>query len=442
MKRALVAVILVLLPLAQVAGGEAKRPVSSEEKRQAVASLASMLRARYAVAETAEAMAKAIEATLANGGYDALIDAQAFADALEIELRAVSHDKHFRVGVAPPPEPSPTPGAAAAPPNPEAERAAWVARIRRGNNGLPRAEVLPGNVGYLEVRRLQPPDLAGDTIQAAVAFLAGTDAVILDLRNCRGGSAYVSPILAGYFFARPTSLYDMVFRGDSFTERFWTPGWLPGKRLAEVPMYVLTSAYTFSGAEALAYRFKVLKRATIVGETTGGGANAGGVRDVAPFFRVWMPMGRPVDRTTGGNWEGTGVEPDIRTSAREALAVAHLEAIKALRAKAATEQDRAWLDFATERAEGRHHPPSMSLAELQRLAGAYGIYRVWVEGDQLRSQREDEEPLLLVPLTRTVFASETNDPTRVEFVGEVGGRPQKIVVSDGSGNAEEAARTP
>ncbi|MGV8039270.1 MAG: S41 family peptidase [Thermoanaerobaculaceae bacterium] len=234
----------------------------------------------------------------------------------------------------------------------------------------------------------------------------------------------------------------MVFRGDSFTERFWTPGWLPGKRLSEVPMYVLTSAYTFSGAEALAYRLQVLKRATIVGETTGGGANAGGILDVAPFFRAWMPMGRPVDRTTGGNWEGTGVEPDIATSAREALATAHLEAIKGLRAKATMEQDRAWLDFAAERAEGRHHPPPVSLAELRRLAGTYGIYRVWVEGDQLRSRREDEEPLLLVPLLRTVFASETNDPVRVEFVGEAGGRPQKVVVSDGTGNAEEAARTP
>lgn len=442
MKRALLAVILVLVPLARVAGGEARRPVSSEEKRQAVASLASMLRARYAIAETAETMAQAIEATLARGGYDAFTDAQAFADALEVELRAISHDKHLRVGVAPPPEPTPTPGAVATPPNPDAERAARVTGIRRGNNGLPRAEVLPGNIGYLEVRRLQPPDLAGDTIQAAIAFLAGTDAVILDLRACRGGNAYVSPILAGYFFARPTSLYDMVFRGDSFTERFWTPGWLPGKRLAEVPMYVLTSAYTFSGAEALAYRFKVLKRATIVGETTGGGANAGGILDVAPFFRAWMPMGRPVDRTTGGNWEGTGVEPDLKSSAREALATAHLEAIKALRAKAATEQDRAWLDFAAERAEGRHHPPAVSLADLQRLAGAYGIYRVWVEGEQLRSQRQDEEPLLLVPLTRTVFASETNDPTRIEFFGDAGGLPHKIVVSDGPGATEKASRTP
>lgn len=65
-----------------------------------------------------------------------------------------------------------------------------------------------------------------------------------------------------------------------------------------------------------------------------------------------------------------------------------------------------------------------------------------VEGDQLRSRREDEEPLLLVPLSRTVFASETNDPVRVEFVGDAGGHPLKVFVSNGTGNAEEGARTP
>jgi retinol-binding protein 3 len=314
--------------------------------------------------------------------------------------------------------------------------------MRGGNYGLPRAEVLPGNVGYLDVRRFQPPDQAGDTIAAAIAYLANCDAVIVDLRNCRGGSAHVMPMFAGYFLGRPTSLYDMVFRGDGSTERFWSAAWLPGKRLAEVPMYILTSAYTFSGAEALAYRFKVLKRATIVGETTGGGANAGGILDVAPFFRVWMPMGRPIDRTTGTNWEGTGVEPDVTTSAREALAAAHAEAIKVLKARATTELEKARLDFALERAESRHHPPSLSAQDLERLAGTYGQYRVWVEGDQLRVQRGAKEPYLLVPLGRAVFASETDDPVRVELVCAADGRPQKLLFTDGDGTREDSPRSP
>ncbi|MCU0292422.1 MAG: S41 family peptidase [Thermoanaerobaculaceae bacterium] len=446
MKKRILAAVVLLVPLAVRAAAPAgPRQVSADEKRQAVAELATTLRARYAIGDTAETVAKAIEDRLARGGYDALTDAQAFADAIEADLRAVTRDRHMRFGVAPPPEPTPAPGAPTAPGTTsaaDAERTAWLARMRSGNYGLPRAEVLPGNVGYLEVRRFQPPDLAGDTIAAAIAYLANCDAVIVDLRNCRGGSAHVMPMFTGYFLARPTSLYDMVFRGDSFTERFWSAAWLPGKRLAEVPMYILTSSYTFSGAEALAYRFKVLKRATIVGETTGGGANAGGILDVAPGFRVWMPMGRPVDRTTGTNWEGTGVEPDIRTSAREALAAGHAEAIKVLKGRAATEEEKARLDFALERAGGRHHPPSLGAQDLERLAGAYGPYRVWVEGDQLRVQRADEEPYLLVPLGRTVFASETDDPVRVEIACTPDGRPQRLLFTDRDGSREESPRSP
>ncbi len=414
------------------------RLLTGAEKRQAVTELAGMLRARYAIAETAEAAAKAIEAKLAGGSYDPIEDAGMFAEAVKADLIAATRDKHLDFGVAPPPAPTPVPGGR---PAPDAEAAAWRARARSGNWGLPRAEVLAGNVGYLEVRRFQPPDLAGDTVVAAISFLANTDAVIVDLRNCHGGNAYLQPLFAGYFFSRPTSLYDMVFRGSNSTERFWTAAWLPGKRLAEVPMYILTSAYTFSGGEAFAYRFKVLKRATIVGETTGGGANAGGVLDVAPCFRVFMPMGQPVARDTKSNWEGTGVEPDIKTTAREALGVAHVEALKSLRAKATLDAEEARLEWALERAEADRAPVALTGEELERLAGTYGEFKVFVGGGQLRLQAEGEVPTLLRPLTRTVFASDTDNPVRAEFRVAAGGRGEALIFTDDGGIRREVARS-
>ncbi|HQR47518.1 MAG TPA: S41 family peptidase, partial [Thermoanaerobaculia bacterium] len=317
---------------------------------------------------------------------------------------------------------------------------AWRARARRGNWGLPRAEVLPGNVGLLEVRRFQPPDLSVETIAAAMGFLANVDALVVDVRGCRGGSARVMPYFAGYFFASPKSLFDMEFRGDNVTERFWTLPWLPGRRLADVPMYVLTSAYTFSGAEGFAYRLQVLKRATIVGETTGGGANAGGVLDVPPFFRVYMPMGRPVDQTTRTNWDGTGVVPDVRTTAPEALYVAPAEALKLLRPRAAGDAERARLDFALERAEGRHHPPRFAPGDLDRLAGDYGSVRVRLEGGQLRLEREAGKPYLLLPLTATVFSADIEDPVRAEFLPGPAGRIEKLAFTDEDGKREELPR--
>lgn len=421
--------ILALSPLAAKVPMTADRPVTREEKLRAVMELARLLRAKYAIAGTAEKAAETIEAKSGQGAYDTILDAAAFGEAVTADLRAVTGDKHLKFGL-----PSESSGAAV-----EGEQAFRQAEIRRGNFGLPRAEVLAGNVGLLEVRRFQAPDLAGDTIASAIAFLANVDAIIVDVRNCRGGSAYVMPVFAGYFLPRATSLFDLVFRGDKFTERFWTAAWLPGRRLAEVPMYILTSGYTFSGAEGFAYRFQVLKRATVVGETTGGGANAGGVLDVAPCFRVWMPMGRPIDVDTGTNWEGTGIVPDVKCPAREAPAVAHMEALKALRAKAAGDRERIGLDSAWERAEAGRNPLSLDPAALAHLAGTYGSCRVWVEGGQLRVQRANGPPFLLVALKPLLFVSETSEPVRAEFFADpegAGGPVSRLSYTDEDGRRE------
>ncbi|HUI56614.1 MAG TPA: S41 family peptidase [Bryobacteraceae bacterium] len=394
--------------------------LEAAQKRQAIAEVAKLLRTRYAVASTAEKAATLLERQLAAGAYDSISTAGPFARAIAADLRKITGDRHLDFGVVTPPD--------TAAPTPDAQRSARLAVIRRGNYGLPRAEILPGNVGYLEVRRFQSPDLGGDTIAAAMQFLANADALIIDLRNCHGGSPYAMPIFAGYLVASPVHLFDMEFRGDNYTDHYWTSAWLPGKRLAGVPLYILTSPYTFSGAEALAYRFQILKRATIIGETTAGGANAGGLLNVAPFFCIWMPMGRPIDPDTSGNWEGTGVIPDIKTAARDALDIAHAEALKALRAKARTEGEKRSVDWALDRAAARLNPPTLRQQDYDRLAGSYGEGRVWFEGGQLRFQRGTDTPYLLTAISATVFTTDTDEPIRLEF-----GERDVLIFSDEDG---------
>ncbi|MDQ1351020.1 MAG: retinol-binding protein 3 [Acidobacteriota bacterium] len=444
LKFSIILILMLIILMMPAASSDTKikesRPVDAAQKRQAITELAKLIRARYAIAETAEKAAQLLEKNLAEGSYDKIDDAQAFAAAITTDIQGLTGDKHFRVGPEPLPETKPEPAAPAKPVDQEAERTAWLAGVRRGNYGFLNISILPGNVGYLDFRRFQPPDLAGDTLVGAMAFLANTDAIIIDLRNCRGGSAYMTGYFAGYFFSRATHLFDMEFRGDNVTDHFWTIAYLPGKRLPDVPLYILTSAYTFSGAEGFAYRFKVLKRATIVGETTGGGANAGGVLDVAPFFRVYMPMGRPVDRDTGTNWEGTGVEPDIKTTAREALVTAHLEALKKLKTKAASKDDQARLDWAIERVTAGRHPVYLSNEELRRFIGDYGTSRVFVEGDQLRFQPENRGTFLLTPLSRTIFTVDAQELARLEFIPGLGGRIEKLIYIDEGGFREEFVR--
>jgi hypothetical protein len=406
------------------------RALTAAQKREAVAALAKQLRDRYCIAGTAEAAAVALEKKLEQGGYDTYGDDQAFSAAVTADLVAATKDKHLKFGAAPPPEPAPTTSTAEPAKYRDREQAQWRAGVRRGNNGFLRAEILCGNVGYLDVRRFQPPDMAVETLVGAMAFLANADAIIVDVRNCHGGSAHMMPYFGAYFVAKPTHLFDMEFRGDSFTDHYWTLAYVPGKRMSEVPMYILTSAYTFSGAEGFAYRFQVLKRATIVGETTGGGANAGGVLDVPPFFRVYMPMGRPVDGKTGTNWEGTGVLPDLATSARDALSTAHISALKTLRAKAGDDADRTRLDWALQRAEAARDPVNLTAKDLDRFSGTYGTWRVWAEGGQLRAQEEADAPLLLSPLTGTLFAADAEDPKHFEFMAGTTGKISVMVFTD------------
>jgi hypothetical protein len=132
--------------------------------------------------------------------------------------------------------------------------------------------------------------------------------------------------------------------------------------------------------------------------------------------------------------------PDIKTTAREALATAHLEALKTIRTKSASDQERARVDWAVARAQARYDPPDVTAQDLERLAGSYEKSRAWVEGGQLRFQRDNESPYLLVPITRSVFASETNDPIRIEFVLQPGDKVEKVLFADEDGTVHELVK--
>ncbi|MCA9296088.1 MAG: tetratricopeptide repeat protein, partial [Phycisphaerales bacterium] len=160
---------------------------------------------------------------------------------------------------------------------------------------------------------------ASETIAAAMQVLAHTDAVMFDMRQNGGGFPHTVRFLCSYLFDEPTHLNSLYFRQGDRTEEFWTLDDLPGTRMPEVPVFVLTSAETFSGAEEFCYNLRTQERATLVGETTRGGANPGGLFDVNPQLEIFIPRGRAINPITGTNWEGTGVEPHIAVDAASAL---------------------------------------------------------------------------------------------------------------------------
>jgi C-terminal processing protease CtpA/Prc len=166
-----------------------------------------------------------------------------------------------------------------------------------------------------------------------MGFVAHTDAIIFDIRQNGGGQPAMVTLIASYLFDRPTHLIDIYDRKENSTTQNWTLSYLPGPRLTKQPVFVLTSKRTFSGAEEFAFDLKNQKRATIVGETTGGGAHPVSGHMVADYFMVGVPSAKSLDPVTRTNWEGTGVEPDVKVPAADALATAEKLAMEKIQAK-------------------------------------------------------------------------------------------------------------
>jgi len=234
------------------------------------------------------------------------------------DFQAVSHDKHLRVNYSAVKMPE---RHSDAKPNPE-EIAQQRKEMEKMNCGFEKVEHLSGNVGYLKFDFFGDPDVCGPTAVAAMNFLANVDAIIFDLRENGGGDPKMVAFLSTYLFDEPTHLNDLWERKGDVTHQYWTLPYVPGKLLAGKPVYVLTSHDTFSGGEEFCYNLKNLKRATLIGETTGGGAHPVSGHRIDDHFMIGVPFARAINPISKTNWEGTGVEPDIKVPAADALTTA------------------------------------------------------------------------------------------------------------------------
>jgi hypothetical protein len=287
--------------------------VDAAERQRVIDGMVKNLNEFYVYPDLAQKMADAVRASQKGGDYDAITDPDAFANRLTKNLQSVSHDKHLGVNYSavkvPPDEDKPSPE----------QEAQFRKMLERTNCTFQKVEILPRNIGYLKFNAFPDPTFCGATVVAAMNFLAHVDAIIFDLRENGGGDPRMVQMVSSYLFDKPTHLNDLYNRKEDFTTQYWTLPYVPGATLADKPAFVLTSNSTFSGAEEFTYNLKNLKRAIIVGETTGGGAHPVAGHRIDDHFMIGVPFARAVNPISKKNWEGTGVEPDVSVKAADAL---------------------------------------------------------------------------------------------------------------------------
>lgn len=443
LRPSLVAVSCALLAFpatAQRVAPDSVPKIGSAERAAIVRAISADIEEIYVFPELAVRMVAHLKERLDSGGYERFDDLFAFTAELTSDLRSISHDRHL--GVLPLP-PGGVGMAGGAGPIGGADSAEGQRRrrerLRRANYGFERLEILEGNVGYLDLRQFADASIAGPTAIAAMNFLAGTDAVIVDLRQNGGGSPSMIQLLSSYFFEEPVHLNSFYLRREDRTDQFWSHAHVEGPRLVQTPLYILTSGYSFSAAEEFSYNMRHLERATLVGETTGGGAHPSEMLDYPELgVHLSVPFGRAVNPITGTNWEGTGVEPHVRVPAAQALATAHRKALEEIAAGAEEERRRelAWTieGLGAEAVE-------LAAPELAAYVGTYGPRNVRVEGGRLVYQRQAGPIFALVPVGDDRFHLANDNAFRIRFERDSGGRVVTLVGRYQDGREEPSPRT-
>lgn len=300
--------------------------LTAADRAAIVQTLAAKINANYIEPTKAERISSAIIRKNAEGGYASAASATAFSAALKKDLREFSGDMHFSAGRY---EGFTEPSDTEEPPS-RAQIDKWRNAAARRGYDIEKIERLPGNVGYIELRRFAGVEFAGPAYTAALSLLAGTDALILDLRRNGGGDPAGVAYLMSHFLpaGEARHLIDIYDRPTDTTRQIWTVPTFAQRY--DKPVYVLIAARTASAAEDCAYDFQVLKRGTLVGETTIGASNPMNWYSVGHDIAVAIPVARMINFVTKTSWEHVGVKPDVAVPAAQALQAAHVAILRNL----------------------------------------------------------------------------------------------------------------
>ncbi|WP_075354713.1 S41 family peptidase [Desulfovibrio sp. DV] len=273
-------------------------PLDQTTVRQVIGGITAELLEGYVFPDKGAQAADALEKALRANAYAGVTDPVQFALQLTEQLQAITKDSHMKVIFG-------SPFRHQSPPSAPQDAGFEVKR-------------LDGNIGYIHLARFVPPEVFNPAADDAMRHLSDTASLIIDMRDNGGGHPASVAYLISFFLdpGKRVHINDLIWRNrgtSTFrTESFWSSP-TPVRYLGK-PVYVLVGPKTYSAGEEFAYDLQVLKRVTVVGENTRGGANPGGLNELGSDLFVVIPIGRAENPITHGNWGGVGVRPDVQAT--------------------------------------------------------------------------------------------------------------------------------
>lgn len=408
------------------------------EKKSAVDSISKLLYDNYIFPEVSLEMEKYIKSNLSGNKYDEISDPMKFAEELTKDLQSISNDKHIRVIYSP----EQVKNLREQSQDGDEITPEYIEQLKSENYFFKKVEILNGNIGYIDFRQFAPGEQIKNKVASVMAFVENCDALIFDMRYNGGGDPTGIQVISSYLFGdEPVHLNDLYYRPKDTTEEFWTLKEISGKRMPDVPVYILTSSFTFSGAEEFSYNLKNLKRATIVGETTGGGAHPGGVNIVDKNFVMFVPVGRAINPISKTNWEGTGVSPDIEINSTKALVKAQILALEKIKLNSTDEKETQNTDWLIESLSATLEDVNISPETCKKYAGVYGERKIYYENGKLYYQRSWRQKFEMTPMNEDTFMISDIDFFRIKFVSDASGEITELIGLYSDGHSDNSPKT-
>ncbi len=402
------------------------------ERKTTIDTVCYLLQKYYVSPEKALKISEALKTNLQNGIYDKLLNPYIFADEINKNMLTISKDNHLVLNYI----------RNNSKENLKLPTSAYLQNyeleLKQKNYGFKELKILEGNIGYMRIDDFVSPKYSGETAVTALNFLSNSHAIVFDMRYNTGGDVGLIQLIMSQFYSADTTIHlnNFYYKATNSTTQMWTVPNIKGNKMPKMPIYVLTSNKTFSSAEAFAYNLQALKRGIVIGEKTGGGANAGNIEPISNIFTLFLPNEITTNPITKSNWETTGVIPDIVVASQNALEKAQLVALENLVNTANTNKLKLFHKWNYEIVKAKTNAITIPLEKLKLYIGIYGVRTLSIENNKLFYQRAGKPKRELIALDNISFTPLETSDFCIKIVIE-NGKSTAILISFQNGEEEK-----